>query len=130
MKSWRCEPARGFTLVEVVAGLTLAAGLLVGSLLAFSAHRKQRRTADAKLAAVAIAEELLTAWSSSSTGIPNFGGGEISGRPDWLWRTRLVDTTTLIQVPLHVIRLEVIEVSGEGSLRPLATVDVVEPIQQ
>ena len=38
--------ATGFTLVEVVIGLSLMASVVVASLLAFSGHRKQIRQAN------------------------------------------------------------------------------------
>ena len=118
-----------FTLLEVVVGLTLMASVLVGSLLAFSAHQKQRRNADAKIVAVAIADELLNQFTSSREGIPAIGRGAISGQPNWFWRTGVVGASAPVGVPLRVIRLEVVEVTEQGSLRPLATVDVVEPIE-
>jgi type II secretory pathway pseudopilin PulG len=117
-----------FTLLEVVVGLTLMASVLVGSLLAFSAHQKQRRNADAKIAAVAIADELLNQFTSSSEGIPVGGRGPIVGQRNWFWRTSVVGAAAPARVPLRVIRLEVVEVNERGALRPLATVDVVEPL--
>lgn len=119
----------GFTLVEVVAGLLLMASVLVSSLLAFSAHRQQSRTADAKLAAVRVAEDLLLDFTARQDGIPVGKRGRIAGTAGWFWRTTVVGTTAPVGVPLKVIRLQVIEVSGNRSV-PLATVDVLEPLQR
>ncbi len=117
----------GFTLLEVVVGLTLMATVLVGSLLSFSAHQKQLRDADARIAAVAVADDLLHHFCSSREGIPSAGRGRISGRPDWFWQTRIVGVTAPSDIPLQVIRLELIEVTVDGSRRVLSTVEVVEP---
>ena len=129
MKSWPCRHNTAFTLLEVVVGLTLMASVLVGSLLSFSAHQKQRRMADAKLAAVAVADDLLNQLSGSRDGIPVAGRGLIAGKANWFWRTGVVGMAAPADLPLQVIRLEIVEVTSEGSLRPLATVDVVEPIE-
>ena len=129
MRSCPCKRGAAFTLLEVVVGLTLMASVLVGSLLAFSAHQKQQRHADAKLAAVALADELMNQFTSSRDGIPLFERVSIPGKPTWFWRTSVVGTTAPARVPMKVIRLEIAERTDEGSLRPLATVDVVEPIE-
>ena len=128
MKFCRCKRDSAFTLLEVVVGLTLMASVLVGSLLAFSAHQKQRRHAEAKLAAVSLADQMLHQFTASRDGIPALGRGPIPGNPTWFWRTSVVGTRAPAQVLLKVIRLELIELTDEGSQRPLVTVDVVEPI--
>ncbi len=117
----------GFTLLEVVVGLALMASVLVGSLLSFSAHRKQLRSADAKIAAVAIADDLLDRLSGSREGIPSSQRGQIAGHPGWFWQTRIVGVTAPAGIPLKVVRLEVIEITQGRSQRVLSTVDVVEP---
>lgn len=129
MSCCRCRSATGFTLLEVVVGLTLMASVLVGSLLSFAAHRKQRRLADAKIAAVMFADDLLNEFTASRDGVPPTARGMIAGRPGWFWRTSVVGTAAPAQIPLRVIRLEVIEVVDDGSVRPLATVEVVEKIE-
>ena len=128
MKFCRCKRDSAFTLLEVVVGLTLMASVLVGSLLAFSAHQKQRRHAEAKLAAVSLADQMLHQFTASRDGIPALGRGPIPGKPTWFWRTSVVGTQAPAEVLLKVIRLEIIELTDEGSQRPLVTVDVVEPI--
>jgi hypothetical protein len=116
-------------LIEVVAGLTLMATVLVASLLSFSAHHRQRRLAESKLSAVAVADELLNTLSVRRGGFPKAGRGTIPGHPTWFWQTRMVGVAAPARVPLHVIRLEVLEVTPEGSLLPLATVEIVEPVE-
>ena len=128
MRFFRCKRNSAFTLLEVVVGLTLMASVLVGSLLAFSAHQKQRRHAEAKLAAVSLADQMLHQFTASRDGIPALGRGPIPGKPTWFWRTSVVGTRAPAEVLLKVIRLEIIELTDEGSQRPLVTVDVVEPI--
>jgi type II secretory pathway pseudopilin PulG len=129
MRSCPSKHKYAFTLLEVVVGLTLMASVLVGSLLSFSAHHQQRIIADAKLAAVTVADQLLNEMSGTREGIPAVGRGMIAGRPNWFWRTHVVAAAAPAQIPMQVIRLEVVEVNNEGRMLPLATVDVVEPIE-
>ncbi len=115
----------GFTLMEVVVGLTLMATVLVGSLLSFSAHRRQLRRADAKIAAVAVADDLLSRFMGSREGIPLLANGSIDSHPTWYWQTQPVGTTAPAGVPLQVIRLQVIEITASGEHRVHTSVDVV-----
>ena len=131
MRSCRCnrrplDARAGFTLLEVVVGLTLMASLLVGSLLAFSAHQKQLRLAESKLAAAAAADDLLDRLSGSTEGIPLRGRGNVRGTT-WRWRTRPIGTAAPAGIQLDVIRFEIAESLANGSLRVLTTVDVVKP---
>ena len=129
MQSCRCRKGHGFTLLEVVVGLTLMASVLVGSLLSFSSHRRQQRTADAKIAAVAVADQLLNELSGLREGIPAIGRGMIAGRPNWFWTTDVVGTTAPADIPMQLIRLQVTEVDNEGRSHSLVTVDVVKGIK-
>ena len=129
MRSCPCKHKYAFTLLEVVVGLTLMASVLVGSLLSFSAHHQQRRIADAKIAAVTVADQLLDELSGTREGVPAVGRGMIAGRPNWFWRTNVIGTAAPAEIPMRVIRLEVVEVINKGRMLPLATVDLVEPIE-
>ncbi|MDA7874776.1 type II secretion system GspH family protein [Rhodopirellula sp.] len=77
----------GFTLIEVVVGLTLMATVVVASLLAFSAHQKQIRQARSKIAAVQVADDLLNRMSANRTGIPSSATGTIIDHPRFLSTT-------------------------------------------
>ena len=129
MHSFRSRRGGGFTLLEVVIGLTLMATVLVSSLLSFTAHRKQRRFADSKLAAVAYADDLLNLMSASPDGIPHVSRGPVQGKPDWFWQTNVAGMIAPAQTPLRVIRFEIIETTAQGSLRPLVSIDLVEPLE-
>lgn len=129
MRSCPCKHKHAFTLLEVVVGLTLMASVLVGSLLSFSAHHQQRRIADAKIAAVTVADQLLDELSGTREGVPAVGRGMIAGRPNWFWRTNVIGMAAPAEIPMRVIRLEVVEVNNKGRMQPLATVDLVEPIE-
>ncbi len=129
MRSCRCNRQRGFTLLEVIVGLTLMATVLVGSLLSFAAHRRQRHLADNKILASAFADELLNVMTTSSDGIPNRGRGPVPGRPRWYWQTNSTTAIVVAEIPLRVIRFEIIEQTGTGSVRPLVSIDVVEPLE-
>ncbi len=128
MRFSRCNrSARGFTLVEVVVGLALMASVLVGSLISFSAHQRQLRSAESRLAAVSVADELLSLLSGRREGVPRAGRGAIASRPGWYWQTRVVGVAAPAGIPLQVIRLEVIAESANQTRRVLSHVDIVEP---
>lgn len=116
---------QGLTLVEVVAGLVLMATVLVGSMLALAAHRRQHRYANDKLVAVAIADELLHQFDRSGDGIPAAASGVVATRPEWSWRTRVQGTTNPAGVLMRVVRLEVVH-NVRGTV--CARVDLVQPL--
>lgn len=128
MRSSLCSsPRRGFTLVEVVVGLALMASVLVGSLISFSAHQRQLRTAESKLAAVSLADEILSQLSGRREGVPRAGRGGIADRPGWFWQTRVVGVAAPAGIPLQVIRLEVIQIGADRTPRVHTHVEIVEP---
>lgn len=120
--------ANGFTLLEVVVGLVLMASVLVSSMLAFTAHQRQLRYAEAKLEAVLVADALLESFTSSRDGIPPAASGPVNGRAGWYWRTQVVGVTAPADISLQVIRLQVLGPVREGSSRVLASLDVVRPL--
>ena len=117
---------RGFTLLEVVVGLVLMSTVLVSSLLAYSAHQHQLRAAEAKLAAVTIADELMTRFVASREGIPRASRGPLAEHPGWYWQTRTVGVAAPAGIPVQVIRLEVLETIPNRDPRVLAQIDVVQ----
>lgn len=118
-----------FTLLEVIVGLTLMATILVGSLLSFAAHQKQRRLADAKLTAVAVADDILNRMHAAPNGIPQNDRGMIVGKPNWFWQTSVVGSVSAAQVPMRVVRFQIIEQPNGQPLRALVTIDLVQPRQ-
>ena len=129
MKSFRSRQRCGFTLVEVVIGLSLMATVIVSSLLAFSKHQKQIRLAQAKIAAVQIADDLLNRMSASRTGIPAAASGSIPDHPNWSWRTRVTTETLRSPVPMQIINLQIIE--GKTGSKPtlLSSTSVVKAFE-
>lgn len=127
-RCWRTARRRGLTLVEVVAASTLLASLMVGTLLAFTAHRKQIRTADERLHAVRLADELLQTWSGK---IPRNTTGLIRLESDrWLWRTTSLRRQSLADTAFDIVRLEVFPPKrGAVGGRPVIVDLVVRPPQ-
>ena len=117
---------RGLSLVEVVVGLTLMATLLVSTLVAYSGHRRQLRRAEQKRVAVTVADRLLVEMSGTLNGIPLSSQGYIAGHPTWFWRTSPIGIVAPMQIPMTVVRLQIVESVGAGSTTVLASVDVVE----
>ncbi len=134
MRSCRCKRCASqrdsaFTLVEVVVGLALMASVLVATLLSFSAHRKQLRAADARIAAAAVADDLLETLRAHPDGFPKSSRGPIAGRSDWIWQTNIVGVVSPLQVPLQVIQFSIIDLAGDRRGQALVSVNIVEPVQ-
>ena len=119
----------GFTLIEVVVGLTLMATVVAASLLAFSAHQKQIRQARSKIAAVQVADDLLNRMSANRTGIPSSATGTIIDHPSWTWRTSVTAETIRAEIPLRIIQLEIFERQADSNLNLLASTSVVKAIE-
>ena len=128
-KSLHSHHTRAFTLIEVVVGLTLMATVVVASLLAFSAHQKQIRQARSKIAALQISDDLLNRMSASRSGIPPFATGTIPEHPNWTWRTRVTEETTLAQLPVLIIQLQIIQRQADSQLNLLASTRVVKALE-
>jgi type II secretion system protein I len=129
MKSFRSRQRGGFTLIEVVVGLTLLATIIVSSLLAFSKHQNQIRLARSKITAVQIADDLLNRMSASRTGIPPAASGPIPEHPTWSWRTSVAAETLRVPIPMQIIKLQIIERENESKLNLLASTSVVKAIE-
>ena len=122
MRCCRFSPRNGFTLLEVVIGLTLMASVLVGALLSFAAHRRQRELAEAKLAAVSVADDLLGVLSASQGGIPLQARGLIANRPGWFWQTSLQGVVVPAQIPMRVVRFQIIRQRPAGEVNVLVSI--------
>ncbi|MEM9587060.1 MAG: type II secretion system protein [Planctomycetota bacterium] len=115
-----------FTLIEVVVGLTLMATLLVSSLLAFTAHRRQLAAAMRKQQAIELADDLLSRLESSREGIQPLKSGAVAGHPNWFWQTRLIGVTAPMRFECQVIRFEIIDRTPRGDARVLTSVDLLK----
>jgi prepilin-type N-terminal cleavage/methylation domain-containing protein len=115
----------GFTLIEVVVGLVIMAGVMASSLLAFASHQRARRMAEARIAAVAVADEMLTSFSGSRGGIPPAARGPVPNRPGWWWQTSTVGVTAPAGIAMEVTRFQIIEIEAGGKANRLTHVDIV-----
>jgi len=129
MKFFRSRQRCGFTLVEVVVGLTLMATVIVSSLLAFSKHQKQIRLARSKIDAVQIADDLLNRMSASRTGIPPAATGPIPEHPNWSWQTSVSAETLGVPIPMQIIKLQIMEQESNSKLNLLVSTIVVKAIE-
>ena len=114
---------RAFTLVEVVAGLTLLTVLLTGVLSAFAMHRRQLYRAQDRIAATRLADQLLTDWTSHPEGIPRQGAG-LATNGDWSWTLRPIGFASIAGASVEVVRCEVFKMTSGGA-KPACSVDVV-----
>lgn len=129
MKSFLSKPVDGFTLVEVIIGLSLMATVLVASLLAFSKHQKQIRLAKSKIAAVQIADELLNRMTASRNGVPPAAGGTIPNHPNWSWRTSVTTETFHPAISIQIINLQIFEQETDAEMNLLSSTSVVKAFE-
>jgi prepilin-type N-terminal cleavage/methylation domain-containing protein len=115
---------RGLSLLEVLVALALMGSVLVSSLLAFSRHRRQLSIASKRIEATVAADQLVSRFASRRDGVPVRTRGSIDGKPGWIWQTSLIGTTTLANVPMRVVRVEVFEI--RPTLTRLISVDLVK----
>lgn len=112
--------------MEIVVGLVLMGTLLSASILALSKHRRQLVLAEQRVAACAVADDLLFQLSGQSGGFPLNASGPVAGHPNWRWQTSVVGLTNPFEIPMRVIRFEIVESNGSEKKR-LVSVDVVKP---
>lgn len=114
---------RGFTLLEVIVALALMATVLVSSILAFARHHEQLKSADQRLEAVRIADGIVSQMIATQDGVPLRGQGAVLGKANWYWRTETVGATQIANVPLLVVRFQIVAAGAEP--RELVSVNVV-----
>jgi prepilin-type N-terminal cleavage/methylation domain-containing protein len=102
----------GFTLVEVIAALTLMGGVMVATLLALTQHRRQ---------VTLVADRLVAELTARRGGLPESARGRVLGHPTWIWQTAPIGRTSVATVPLRVVRFRILEVTRTGD----APVDLV-----
>ena len=116
-----------FTLIEVVLGLTLMGTVLVGSILAFSRHRRQLAIAESRVEATQLADRLLTRLSAMPDGVPLRSQGRIPGYPGLFWKTSVVRLASPFETPIRIIRLEIRDAASR-QVSPLVSVEIAKPI--
>ena len=116
----------GWTLVEVVAGLVLAATLLVAMITAFRIHRRQMVRAVRDRAALLQAESLLASWHGSE--IPRQASGWlVSGSQRWFWRTRPIQRYAIGEgLFVESIRFEMFDTDRRA--RSVVAVELLRPL--
>lgn len=117
----------GLTLIEVVAGLALMGTLLTTLLLAHSAHARQVRAAQDKLAAVDALDGLLTRWEVAGTSAPRRDEGELPGHPELVWRTRPIRNRAAENLRSEVVVIEVFERNVASGADALCSVELLVP---
>ncbi|MDM4015768.1 type IV pilus modification PilV family protein [Roseiconus lacunae] len=115
----------GLTLIEVVIALVLMASVLVGSILAFTTHRRQLSRAEKRVQATFLADQWIETFLSSNERIPVPGRGVLSETPNWYWKTSVAGQTVITNVPVRIVRLEIVDALQSGP--PLVQVDLVQP---
>lgn len=126
----RCSPARGLTLIEVVAAIAILGTLLVGVVLAKSRHTRQRVDARRTVQAVQLSDAQLSQWWCSREGVPIGESGVLSEDQALHWQTRLVIDSGVMQLGARVVRYEVFVDDGKVGRdpdTPLIIVDLVVP---
>ena len=122
------QQRNGLTLVEVVAGLLLMSTLLVGILMACGGQIRQTKLAQRRLAAVRLADGLLTQWfNDSEQTLSESSGGSPEGS-GLSWQIRSVESGESCKaMNVEVVRLEILTNDAHDKQEPLVVVDVVKP---
>src|SRR5688500_5571048 len=119
-RAWR-RP-RGATLIEVLAGLVLLGMILSSALVARGRFQRQWRAAEDKLAAVRVADELVSEWIAAPAGAaPVPGVGAVPGAPDLRWRTTWLRDPYAQRLGARAARLEITG-GRSGSVRAIVSV--------
>jgi len=122
---YRRSTARGLTLVEVVAGLVLLATLLASILVAFGSQAAQIRAARDRMAAIDMADRLLSEWTSQNA-IPAVGTQQsLPGTENWSWRVVAKKSAELERTGVSSVCVQVFRSPQTGTERVLASVDVI-----
>lgn len=114
------------TLVEVVAGLALLAGVLTATLVVRAHMIRQMRTAERHRVALAAADELLSHWWQTPATFPRQASGPIERHPGLHWRTHLVANSGAARLDAQVVRLEIADAAAPADV-PLASVELLVP---
>ena len=122
--SWR-PPARGFTLVEALAGSLLMASLLVAMLLAMSRMNIQSRRAEDRVQACAVLDSLMQQWWRNQRRLPQNQFGQVPGRPGWRWQTRTINNPDLQILYAEVVAVEVFS-SQQRDAGPAARLEILQ----
>ncbi len=126
----------GFTLLEVLVGMVLFAGLVASSLVATSRYQLTVKRLVDQQAAIEIADQLMHQWADSPHGVPAISLGVVPGSPRFRFRTRLLSRRLVCGVPVDVVRLEVWADDRVGAGldvvpdQVLAQVDCLEPTER
>lgn len=117
---------KGLTLVEVVTGIAILSTLLVGILLAFKQHSTQIKSAQKRMEAIEMADDLLREWSLGGWSVPFAGdSGRVEGHKNLYWR--MTDSTSEVPVDLNarILRLEIVQKVTSGEDRILSSVELL-----
>ena len=114
---------RGFTLVEVVAGMALLALLLVGIVQATAQHRRNMTRAAEQIEAAALADELTGQLRTRRGTFPIGETGSLPKRPGWAYRVIATSEQTVLGVPLQTVAIQIVDAA---TLRLLIQVDVLQ----
>jgi len=82
--------------------------LLTAVLVADVDLREQRLKADERIAACAIADDLLATWTESAEGIPREAAGDVTDHAGWRWRTTDVADAGAFSKDARIVRIEIL----------------------
>ncbi len=118
---------RGFTLIEVVAGLALLGTLLVSITLAKGRFTRQRAVADRQIQAIAATESLLAQWWQDLSTFPRQDTGEVPGAADLSWHTSLIDDADAQDAGAVIVRMQINDQRQTESAASLIVIDLALP---
>lgn len=111
----RSAPARGVTLIEVVAALALVAGTVTALLLAHGRSIRQATFADERERVAADVEELIIGWTLHDVDVRAPANGTFAAMPDWTWQRRATLYYDSHEVKLLKVQLIATRTASEGA---------------
>lgn len=122
----------GFTLMEVVVGLALAATLLVAVLAACGHHLRQLRLADSRMIAIKTADQMLAEWYHRDGRVPINAGGVCRQNSSLTWQTEA--RTTVLgassnknSFKVEFVRLSIFRKEENTNTTPLISIEIMQP---
>ncbi len=120
---------KGLTLVEVLAATALLGSLLVATLITSGRAKIQTATAQRRIEAVEILDDLLENWWKQPDRIQPTADGAVPGRPGWQWRTSVVASESAAAIEGQFVRVEIFR-SAETTDSPDASAEILLPIRR
>jgi type II secretory pathway component PulJ len=119
--------AKGFTLIEAIAGSLLLGSLLVSLLLILSHLNIQSRRAEDRIQASAMLDELMEKWWPDRVNLPRNGSGTVPNHADWRWQTQTIASPQARVLHGEIVAIELFAPQRKKEDGPAARLEILLP---